>query len=388
MRNSTNTVLGLGFGDEGKGVVTDYLVSLHDEPKDVIVARFSGGQQAGHTVCIGDKRHTFSNIGSGTLRGAATYWSRFCTLDPRGLSVELSIILNKYDLTPTIYIDPEAPVTTPLDKIHNQSNISNREDGTCGVGVGTTWQREEDHYSLVYRDLHFPHIRDAKLKLIERYYLAKGIIMSDGDRKDFIRMCDNIVKAPNIHIADRTVLDRNDVVFEGSQGLLLDKDLGFFPHVTRSNVSTLNIGNMHMHPGIIWGVTRAYSTRHGTGPFHTVDTKCDPGTKENNKYNKFQGEFRTGVLNLDWLKYGIDREPYIRKIIGMDNFRLVITCMDQIRDANDFRYIAHQEVQEFAGEKGFLEGLCEYLDIDREFVYLNSSPESQTIEPATQGVFA
>ncbi len=74
---SNRAVIGLGFGDEGKGVVTEYLCS--QDPEHTVVVRFSGGQQAGHKVCKGDTEHIFSNFGSGTLSGCPTYWSEHCT---------------------------------------------------------------------------------------------------------------------------------------------------------------------------------------------------------------------------------------------------------------------------------------------------------------------
>ncbi len=86
-------VIGLGFGDEGKGMFTDILCSRLYQP---IVVRFSGGQQAGHTVYKDRKvSHVFSNFGSGSFRKVPTFWSRFCTMDPVGILNELSILKTK-----------------------------------------------------------------------------------------------------------------------------------------------------------------------------------------------------------------------------------------------------------------------------------------------------
>ena len=82
-------VIGLGCGDCGKGITTDYLCS---QAKNPLVVRFSGGQQAGHTVVYNGMRHTFSNFGSGTLRGAPTFWSKYCTMDPIGIKNEHSVL--------------------------------------------------------------------------------------------------------------------------------------------------------------------------------------------------------------------------------------------------------------------------------------------------------
>jgi adenylosuccinate synthase len=91
-------VIGLGFGDEGKGMFTDYLCS---QLPDAMVVRFSGGHQAGHTVEYKNKRHVFANFGSGSLRGNPTYWSKHCTVEPLGLFNELDI-LNRRGVLPSI----------------------------------------------------------------------------------------------------------------------------------------------------------------------------------------------------------------------------------------------------------------------------------------------
>ena len=162
-------VIGLGFGDEGKGLTTDYLCSLN--PNSIVV-RFSGGQQAGHTVVIDEKRHVFSNFGSGTLREIPTYWSKYCTMDPIGIINELHK-LKKLGINPLLYIDSDVPVTTHYDKWINKNSKTNIENGTCGVGIYQTIKREQDHYSLTFKDLFHPKILNIKLDLIRQYYKKK-----------------------------------------------------------------------------------------------------------------------------------------------------------------------------------------------------------------------
>ena len=138
----SKVIIGAGFGDCGKGLVTNFLVF---DLKSTLVVRFSGGQQAGHTVVEKGIRHVFSNFGSGTLKGIPTYWSRFCTVDPIGIVNEMADLIKK-GVDPILFIDPSCPITTPYDVMHNQR--TDNDNGTCGVGVGTTWQREQDHYYL------------------------------------------------------------------------------------------------------------------------------------------------------------------------------------------------------------------------------------------------
>ena len=111
-------VIGLGFGDEGKGMVTSYLSSYYKNP---MVVRYSGGHQAGHTVHHNGINHTFANFGCGTLHGCPTYWSPYCTVEPVGLIREFSILADKlcedFD-SMKIYIHNDCPVTTPFDIHH------------------------------------------------------------------------------------------------------------------------------------------------------------------------------------------------------------------------------------------------------------------------------
>ena len=126
-------VIGLGFGDEGKGMVTDYLCSQSRNP---LVIRFSGGHQAGHTVRRDGISHTFANFGCGTLQGVPTYWSSGCTVDPVGLLNELKLLAYEMGddvFNVKLYVNNECPVTTPYDMLYNRRREKDMMQGTCGV---------------------------------------------------------------------------------------------------------------------------------------------------------------------------------------------------------------------------------------------------------------
>jgi len=328
-------ILGLGFGDEGKGSFVNYLCS---KSKDSLVVRFNGGHQVGHTVVVGDKRHVFSNFGSGTLQGVPTYWSEYCTVDPIGLLNEGTALRNM-GISPNIIFNANAMVTTPFDTIKNINLDNGNNHGTVGVGFGTTIQRNEDHYRLFVRDLEYPAIRDAKLKLIQSHY---GYISPDNSStakmiEKFKAACDDL--AENYSIVNQLIFDRfNNLIFEGGQGIMLDMDYGFFPHVTRSNTTSKNaieiIKSLGIEPNYknitTYYITRAYQTRHGNGPMSNehLDTsyiKVNP--LETNVNTGYQGVFRKSVLDMDMLDYAIHcdnfHNPYSKKAI-------VITCLDQV----------------------------------------------------------
>ncbi|HLD91452.1 MAG TPA: adenylosuccinate synthetase [Patescibacteria group bacterium] len=315
-------VIGAGFGDCAKGVVTDYLCSQYP---DAIVTRFSGGHQAGHTVVHNGIRHVFSNFGSGSFRGNITYWSRLCTVDPVGITNELKV-LRKKGIEPTLYLDPRCPITTPYDKWTNTQNSWNRKNGTCGVGFGKTIEREEQHYSLLVGDLLYPKIFETKLELIRKKYLQE---FAEYD-KDFLPTCYLLLEEKQIRIElmkwDRDINRVESVnIFEGSQGLMLDQDIGFFPHVTRGNCGMTNLKKLEVTDPEIYLVTRCYQTRHGNGPMTNEDLKehiiHDPN--ETNVTHKYQGEFRVSMLDADLLRYAIQKDD-------IKDFTLVITCFEHV----------------------------------------------------------
>lgn len=358
----SKAVIGLGFGDEGKGITTNFLCLQNP---DALVIRYSGGQQAGHTVVLDGKRHVFSNFGSGTLNGNPTYWSKYCTVDPFGLYNELQILL-KLGVNPTIHIDGKSPVTTPMDKALNQ--IGDMQNGTCGVGVGTTLAREEKFYSLLFEDLFYPSIVDLKLDIFRKRFPE----VSD-EQIDVFKHCVKYITNCSLIKRVYGIPNYKDLIFEGSQGLLLDQHYGFFPHVTRSNVGTTNIVEMGYIPET-WGITRAYQTRHGNGPMTNKDIehKFDLNPLETNVFNDFQGKFRVSLLDLDLLEYGITKDPVLRE--RRDN--LVITCLDQVQ--NDLRFTYKGEIHEYFTEQLFVQEINDILKF--KHVWISKSDESHNLK--------
>lgn len=322
-------VIGCGFGDEGKGVVTNWLCS---KIKNSLVVRFSGGHQAAHTVYYKDKHHIFSSFGSGTLQNVPTYWSEYCTFYPKAFLNELDVLLKK-KIKPTIYINSDCPVTTPFDIDKNIENEKINKHSSCQVGVGQTYQRQQDKYSLTVLDLLFPNILKEKLKNIGSLYYNKGDCLNTGIEKflvqcyEFKRLC-VWGDISGIQIVNNIPKYKN-YIFEGSQGLLLDEDVGFFPYVTRGKTDLTNvykiIGNKKV---ITYLVTRSYLTRHGNGYFPNngfvsiLKKKEDETNTDNNK----QGKFRQ--THFDWELFNY----VLKKATLSERKNLVVTCMDRVTD--------------------------------------------------------
>lgn len=378
-------VIGLGFGDEGKGLTTAYLAA---QELNSIVVRFSGGQQAGHTVHKDGVSHVFSNFGSGTLEGTPTFWSKFCTFDPKGVIIELRK-LRELGIKPKLYIDNQCPVTTPFDKLCNQRKDLN--NGTCGTGVGPTWQREEDFYSLKVEDLFFPTIVQEKIKNISMYY-------GHGDPKhapkstinylnEFYDFAVEVTQVPEIEIVngdfflDDPSIQMKKKIFESSQGLLLDQNIGFFPNVTRSNVDTTNIQHFLKEDDAVdlYFVTRAYSTRHGNGPMFANESPINIDyPNETNVNNEFQGAFRKAILNVDLLRYAITKENNTRSIKA-NSVNLMITCLDHISDGK-YQFVQNDRLYVFYDPYDFAKEIMLRLPGKFQNAYLSFAEDGSIIK--------
>lgn len=312
-------VVGMGFGDEGKGLTTSYLCSKTESP---LVVRFNGGHQAGHTVVYNGKRHVFSGLGSGTLQGVPTYWSKYCTFYPNSFMREYEMLKV---FRPNIIVDPLCPVTSPFDIIHNRETEKIKKHGSVGMGFGATLQRQENYFKLHVQDLMYEDIVVQKLKAIAGYYGSFNKDEINSNISYFLGAVDKVRKV--IRIDTDSVLKEYNPIFEGGQGILLDMDFGFFPHVTRSNTTTKNALELYPQSSDVYYVTRSYLTRHGNG---YLPKECElpliHNEEETNKSHEYQGEFRTAKLNPDLMNYALDCDNNFSR--GM-NKNLVITCIDQ-----------------------------------------------------------
>jgi adenylosuccinate synthase len=374
----TVVVLGLLFGDEGKGVVTDYLCS--QDPENTVVVRFSGGQQATHTVYKDNIVHRFSQFGSGTLRGCPTYWSKYCTFDPAAFFVEYNL-LRANGIKPVIRFHPDCPVTVPLDVFANRK--LDMQNGTCGTGIYRTKQRHcKDKIKLTVGDLLLKH-ESAYLRVLDesRYYYNE---FSDYTKETdaFIQGVQFMRGNCGIDLCTEINNPIKTVVFEGSQGLMLDEHIGYMPHCTPSDVTPRNA--LKLSGGRIdeiYLVVRAYTTRHGNGPIlnSSLNLKYDLKLKntqyETNKTNTFQGEFRTEVLDLEQLKHA--KKEGIDKVVPKGTrVNLVVACTDQL-EKFPLRVTQRKGIV-YTTLDFFVTRIARELNINGS-MFINNSPYSSTI---------
>lgn len=326
-------VLGLGYGDEGKGLMVSTLCERY-KGSSLAVVRFNGSCQAGHTVVLPDgRKHIFSHFGSGTLQGVPTIWSKMCPVSPSAMLVEWDQLV-KLGCTPVLDVDPCCPIITPWDVIANHSSATNLAHGTCGVGFGACVKRhEETPYKVYARDLDYHWILKQKLIAIQRFYQQSqdpSTIDPDFDAEcmdKFLADCESFRSKIFCH----RKFDYSIHIFEGAQGILLDQTHGLFPHVTRSNTTSQNIRDLGFQLNEIYYMSRSYLTRHGNGPMPFENqSEHIPNPNETNVLNRFQGFFRTAPLNAELLSYALEVE--YKYVTPQASKNWVITCMDQIQD--------------------------------------------------------
>ena len=371
MKRSAKIVVGLGYGDEGKGLVTDFL--CHSSPKPLVV-RFNGGHQAGHTVkTIDGNTHVFSCIGSGAFRQAPTFWSEYCTFSPAYFLYEVGSL----SFAPKMLVDVKCPVTTHYDVLFNRFLENSRgidRLGSCGVGFGATVERHfVSRIQFSVSDLSHRRTALSKLREIRAYYSGffesiTGVSFNqfDHDNEDerFLEDINELREMEtggNIRfVSDYVDIDNMEfdtVIFEGAQGIMLDQSFGFKPYITRSNTTSRNA--LRLVEKIrcfsecalsIFYVTRSYLTRHGGGPFQEFpdwyklkNTLCETNTE-----NEYQGRFRKGFLNLDLMRYALDSDL---KYSGNVPKNLVITCLDQLPDERI--YFSQSNIIKSTGYKSF-----------------------------------
>jgi adenylosuccinate synthase len=331
--------VGLGFGDEGKGATVDYLVrTLNAE----LVVRYSGGAQAGHNVELPDgRRHTFAQFGAGTLAGAKTYLGPRMIISPATILPEADHLraLGVTDPFALLSVHPDCLVSTAYHVWMNRLRETARGDGrhgSCGLGIG-----EARHYWLRYgqdavfaRDLHDRPALVAKLSLLRDRFLLEMQELSrlDDDLASLVyrttpsREADILRRASSGLAFSSRLPKCETAIFEGAQGVLLDEWKGFHPYTTWSTVTAHHALELIEEHGIthvtVLGITRAYSTRHGAGPFPTWCPEMSAQIVDRgNPTNGWQGSIRSGPLDLVLLEYAT-------RVCPVDG--LVVNGLDQL----------------------------------------------------------
>ncbi|MBR5994242.1 MAG: adenylosuccinate synthetase [Lachnospiraceae bacterium] len=312
-------VIGKNFGDEGKGLATDFLCL--SGAKNLVV-RANGGAQSGHTVETGTKRFVFHELSSGSFRHADTYWASTYHPDLYKLAEEVEEFKAVSGFVPRIFASKDAGITTILDVILNMIFETNRgagRHGSCGMGIYETELREQAGYKITVGDV----IKFGEDELAEhlfdiREYYSKKRLKEEKLTHDLIAeqlellsddnivinyaktVCNNIKLVEAVDYEAELFKMYDQVIFENGQGLLLDSECKrFYPNVTGSRTGLVNIALILNSVGErldeVLYVSRSYVTRHGAGklPCEFEASKI-PGliTDVTNQPNEWQGKLR------------------------------------------------------------------------------------------------
>lgn len=348
-------VIGAAYGDEGKGLVTDFLA--HQSLKQghrTVVARFNGGAQAGHTVTLPNGvRHVFHHWGSGALAGASTYLGPRFALHPM-LWMEETEWLANHSACLDLLVDSRSLVTVPSDVMINQAVEAARgtgRHGSCGVGFGETCERQE-HLGMGLTVGELARMSDEqlleKLAWIGQHHVPQRLVALGlsgdtlGDKAchpaihaRFVEDCRCLLAHARV-VSPNALQSFDTVVFEGAQGLALDEELGDFPFVTRSKTGLPYLVELADEAGIetvkVNYLTRAYTTRHGAGPLaHELPSPPAPRFEDlTNVPNLYQGSLRFAPLNPEALAQRIEKDLQRSSSRCSIQTGLVVTCLDQV----------------------------------------------------------
>ena len=357
---STTVVLGAQWGDEGKGKVTDFFASTAD-----YVVRFQGGNNAGHTIVVGENKIALSLTPSGVLYPDCTpVIGSGCVVDIGFLKQELEMLNEKNINTDKLVISANAHVVMPYHKLLDElieESLGENKIGTTKKGIGPCYADKIQRKGIRIQDLldetNFEikvrkNIEDVNLTLTKIYDHSPLVV--DDILDEFSTYKDIVTN----HVADTSLLianaikNKKTILFEGAQGTLLDIDHGTYPFVTSSNTSS---GNAAIGSGVgpknidrIVGVTKAYISRVGSGPFLT-EQKNEIGDfliEKGAEFGVVTGRRRRcGWLDLISLKYSVRvnslTELFITKLdvlSGLEELKLCVGYKDNDEVITDYPF--------------------------------------------------
>lgn len=357
---AATVVLGAQWGDEGKGKVTDFFASSAD-----YVVRFQGGNNAGHTIVVGDEKLALSLTPSGVLYpDCVPVIGSGCVVDLAFLKEELEMLNSKNVSTKKLAISPNAHVIMPYHKLLDElieESLGENKIGTTKKGIGPCYADKIQRSGIRIQDLLDDEVFAEKVKtnVEEKNQLLTKIYGRDPiDPNEIINEFKTYKEIINNHVKDTSLMISNaikegkNILFEGAQGTLLDIDHGTYPFVTSSNTSSANaaigsgIGPLNLNK--IVGVTKAYISRVGSGPFIT-EQKNDIGDyliEKGAEFGVVTGRRRRcGWLDLISLKYSVRvnslTELFITKLdvlSGLEEIKLGVGYMTGDKVITDYPY--------------------------------------------------
>jgi len=362
-------VIGSQWGDEGKGKIVDWLSSRAD-----VVVRFQGGHNAGHTLVIDGVTYKLHLLPSGIVRKSKlSIIGNGTVIDPWALMEEIKKVEEQgVEVNPDkLMIAENAPLILPIHSLLDQAMEKargNQNLGTTGRGIGPAYEDKIARRAIRVCDLEYPDLMKEKLDkmLFHHNALLRGFgqdeVETDEMYEQLMGVRDDILKYKGVvwKVLDQARKDGKKILFEGAQGMMLDVDHGTYPFVTSSNMAAAQAATgSGVGPdaiNFVLGITKAYTTRVGTGPFPT-ELDDEIGQRLGEKGHEF-GTTTGRKRRCGWFDAAIVRQTIklggitgiaLTKIDVLDGMKELKICVGYKVNGEEFDYLpASQAAQEAA----------------------------------------
>ena len=389
-----DVLLGLQWGDEGKGKIVDVVTPDYD-----IIARFQGGPNAGHTLIFEGQKQVLHTIPSGIFRkNTMNVIGNGVVIDPITLKKEIEDIEAKgANVTDNLVISKKAHLILPTHRIldkYSEEQKGKKKIGSTLKGIGPTYMDKTGRNGLRMGDTLHPKFKKKYNALVEKHqrilgdYNYKELLEETEDK--WFEALDYLKKIKLIeseHYLNQAILDGKKILAEGAQGTLLDIDFGTYPYVTSSNTITAGtctgLGVAPNKIGEVIGIFKAYCTRVGSGPFPTeLDDEVGEKIREiGHEFGATTGrERRCGWIDLPALKYACmingATKLAMMKADVLDSFDKIYVCTHYEIEGEKVDYFPYDikdlEIkpiyEEVKGWNTDLTGLRDLKDAPQEFL--------------------
>ena len=342
-------LLGLQWGDEGKGKIVDVLTSKYD-----IIARFQGGPNAGHTLVFNNKKYVLHTIPSGIFhKNKINLIGNGVVIDPVILCKEILNIRNEnIKISETLLISKKAHLILPTHRILDAASEMSKGKNKIGStlkGIGPTYMDKTGRNGFRVGELEnkkwkdkYVELRDKHIELIKFFKVNLNFNLKKLE-EEFFQSVDELKKIDFVD-SENFLFEANDkkILAEGAQGSLLDIDFGTYPYVTSSNTTAAGactgLGISPNSVNQVFGIFKAYTTRVGSGPFPTelFDSYGERMSKVGNEFGATTGRpRRCGWLDLVALKYAC-RVNGVSKLMMMKTD--VLSGFDKVLVCTNYNY--------------------------------------------------
>jgi adenylosuccinate synthase len=384
-----DVLLGLQWGDEGKGKIVDVITPNYD-----IIARFQGGPNAGHTLEFEGIKHVLHTIPSGIFReGVINLIGNGVVIDPVVFQKEMEKLKPfGFDIRARLVISKKAHLILPTHRLLDAASETAKGKNKIGStlkGIGPTYMDKTGRNGLRVGDIFSPNFNEKYDALVEKHLgilkhhegFTYDLAELEGPWMEGIELLRGLIAVDSEHYLNEALKSGKRVLAEGAQGTMLDIDFGTYPFVTSSNTVTAGtctgLGIAPQKIGKVIGIFKAYCTRVGSGPFPTelLDEVGDSIRKEGNEFGSTTGRpRRCGWVDLPQLKYAIMingvTELSMMKADVLGNFDTIRVCTHYLingektdrfpYDLTDVELVPVYE--DLRGWKADLTGLSSYDD--------------------------